>query len=183
MNFNYFNLAEGDTVINLGAHRGNATKIFSELVGETGLVISVEPIYENYCILVNNVKEWKLDNVITLNVAVSQKSHHDKIYLGSNSVNHSMKVNHEMGTQRILTLSWDDIVDLIGLTKVTLTKIDVEGMELETLNGMTHKLPKHMMIEDHSRFAYPRNTVEKLLEQKGYTYERKGLDIYARRKT
>ncbi len=61
----------GDTVLDLGANMGYFTKFFSDLVGSTGSVHSVEPIPSTTRILKYVVKKLRLTNVRVLNVAVS----------------------------------------------------------------------------------------------------------------
>jgi hypothetical protein len=56
----------GMVVVDVGAHIGYYTWIFSELVGPSGKVISYEPSPENFPILVHNIKKKHLHNVIPI---------------------------------------------------------------------------------------------------------------------
>src|SRR5918995_5956412 len=59
-----------DVVVDLGAHVGACTKFLSDLVGETGIVYSVEPFPLNFEILQLNVEKLQLANVRLINCAV-----------------------------------------------------------------------------------------------------------------
>ena len=61
----------GDTVIDIGANVGVYSKILSELVGPEGHVYSIEPFPPTFEILCHNVRKLRLDNVVPINVAVS----------------------------------------------------------------------------------------------------------------
>lgn len=181
MNLGYFKLKEGDTVVNLGAHRGKATLFYSSIVGKTGSVISIEPMKENFEVLQNMVREAGCYNVTLLNVAIGDKNEMGSLFIGTNSVNHSTTRNHGLGIQPVEIITWDELVKRTQLDDVTLAKIDVEGAELQWLRGMTRQYPKHIIMEEHSRFGYDVNVLMKMLRDKEYLYDKKGIHIYATR--
>jgi len=56
----YFKIKKGEIIVNLGAHKGNATLLFSRKVGKTGIVISIEPVLENYKFLIKTINRNKV---------------------------------------------------------------------------------------------------------------------------
>jgi len=67
----YF-ISPGETAIDIGANYGSYTKIMSQLAGANGKVYSIEPIKPIFEILQTNVKKLGLNNVETLNMAISE---------------------------------------------------------------------------------------------------------------
>jgi len=179
MDVNYFPLKEGDIVVNLGAHIGKHTQFFSGKVGETGRVIAIEPERTNYEKLVEATKT--LANVKTFMYAIGEKTGEGCLNIGTNSESHSTVRTFYGKTQPTQIISWDDLVSQSHLNYVTLAKVDVEGAEIQWLKGMTHTFPKHVIMEEHSRFAYPLKELTDLLEEKGYNYKVKRGHIYATR--
>jgi FkbM family methyltransferase len=64
-------LREGDIFIDVGANWGYFTCLSSKIVGDTGLVIAIEPIRATFLKLLNTIDRNKLFNVICFNVALS----------------------------------------------------------------------------------------------------------------
>lgn len=67
-------LHKGDHALDIGANIGIYTKYLSQFVGLSGKVYSFEPIPETFYYLENNIKKLRLNNVISLNIAVSDSS-------------------------------------------------------------------------------------------------------------
>ena len=180
MKFDHFHINEGDTVVNLGAHRGAATTFYSNRVGETGFVLSVEPEQENFLELHNTMEKY--GNVWTAQFAIGEETKTGFLNVGTNNVNHSTVRTFEDGErQEVEIITWDDLITKAGLTEVHIANVDVEGSECEWLRGMTHTYPKHIVMEEHSRFAYPFEELEALLREKGYMWVREGIHLYATR--
>ena len=68
-----FDPKEGDTVVDIGAAFGRYTLPASKRVGMSGKVLSIEPDYENFKLLNQNISLNKLHNVITLQIARIRK--------------------------------------------------------------------------------------------------------------
>ncbi len=136
-------LQPGDVVIDLGAHVGACTKFLSDVVGETGLVYSVEPFPLNFEILQMNVRKLGLSNVRLLNCAVSEvsgqlmmevptfaefgESFYDARLVPAGSTS-SLR-------QAIVDVKTVDSLFNGGSRPVSFIKCDVEGQELQTLRG------------------------------------------------
>ena len=118
--------------MDLGAGIGDYTLIASLKVGNKGKVIAVEPDSESFSLLVKNIRENKLQNVIPLNAAVSNKNE---------------KRNN------IFFTTIDSIAKNLKLKKVNIMKMDIEGFEYLALLGAKRTLirsrPK-LVIEIHS---------------------------------
>lgn len=182
MKLDYFDLCEGDVVVNLGAHQGKATLFFAPKVGETGKVVSMEPMTRNYHALQDAVLQSGYSNITLINAAIGEKTGLGVLYVGSSSVNYSTTRNQGLGAHPTRIISWDDLIKAMNLSHITLAKVDVEGAELQWLTGMTTLFPTHIIMEEHSRFGYDIKTLFNALKEKGYSYVKEGLHIYATRR-
>ncbi len=181
MNLSYFPLKEGDTVVDIGATRGDCTMFFSNRVGESGFVLAVEPEEENYLKLYGFLEKY--GNIWTAQYAIGDTTGKGVLNIGDTFESHSMMrlFADEGETQEVNVITWDDLMIQAGFTEVTLAKIDAEGSECEFLRGMTTVFPKHILIEEHSRFAYDLEELYDLLREKGYMWTKEDLHIYATR--
>lgn len=166
--YEFFPVKKGEIIVNLGAKHGKATIIFSKKVGKTGLVVSLEPIIENYRILIQTVIKRKLTNVIPLLTAIGNETCKSNIYLNIHDDQHSLVFNGGQGKRIIPVISWDDLVASINLKQVDLVKVDIEGSEIAFLEGMSKVFPDKMIIEEHARFGTDLVHLTRLLAERGY---------------
>lgn len=171
--YSFFPIEEGDIIVNLGACVGWATLFFSKKVGKSGLVIAVEPMIENYKVLINVIIKNKLTNVIPLLTAVGKDTSRRRINFNTGIGGHSL-IFIGLGVGRIVpVLSWNDLVTLLNLTHIDLAKIDIEGSETELLEGMSKVLPNKMIMEEHcwlgtNWMGTDMKYIMKLLEDRNY---------------
>jgi len=130
----------GDIVVDAGAHIGNCTIMFSRLVKGEGKVIAFEPFQESYAKLVDRVQRLGLTNVIALNKGLycddselSFKVFSDTT-LGANIANEVDK-NVLVDDIKIEVVKLDTVVKELNLPQVNLVKMDIEGAEIEALDG------------------------------------------------
>lgn len=179
MRFDYFPLKTGDVVVNLGANVGKATVFYSDRVGSTGKVVAIEPEKNNYNTLSHKTRDRY--NVYAYRLAIGDETKKGALHVGTNRVNHSTVREFNGDTQDVDVITWDDLMIREGITETTLAKVDVEGSEIEWLRGMTHTLPKYIIMEEHSRFAYKLEELFAALREKGYVWVTEGFHVYATR--
>ncbi|MEM1510841.1 MAG: FkbM family methyltransferase, partial [Thermofilaceae archaeon] len=137
----FYNIREDDVIIDVGAHVGVFTLKASRKAKE-GKVIAIEPHPQNYMLLLKNITINKLENVIPINLALSDSEGVAKLYISQFSPGHTIK-EKRIGLCRegfpnisyieIKTKTLDQIVDELGLKEVNFIKVDVEGAELDVL--------------------------------------------------
>jgi FkbM family methyltransferase len=136
----------GDYVIDVGANFGLYTKFLSDLVGGNGKVFSIEPIPLTFKILSSNIKELGLGNVSPMNLAISDmeglvemeipryetggKNYYQSSITTHGSENHGRRVKIE----RVMAKTIDDLFYNMS-SQITFIKLDVEGHELNCING------------------------------------------------
>jgi len=166
-------LKPGMITLDVGAHVGYYSKLFSGLVGKQGKVVAFEPHPTTYQLLVNNIRA--LSNVIPLEVAVANRSGRMPLYdfqveTGSASLlDHegrrtkaarevidglaprSTVMNNHIYDVEISTI--DNCLQILGITHIDFIKIDIEGAELLALYGMEKTLQKSQKVAMLLEFA------------------------------
>jgi len=160
----------GMVVLDIGAHVGYYTKLFSQLVSNTGRVVAFEPHPLTFGTLCRNVQA--LGNVTPLQVAVSDQGGTASLYdclLGPGSASlryderrrawyRSHLSNHEslprmqkgfpVASYRVKTTTVDSCLAEIGIRRVDFIKMDIEGAEMSAIRGMkqTLRLSPHLCL-------------------------------------
>jgi len=169
-------LREGDCFIDVGSHIGLYSLEAAKITGDLGKVFAFEPNPKTFTRLLINIYLNRFKNIYPILAAVSNKS---------GIIEMSLPPDSNWGTTRLSQAQNHDpffIVSTIRLdealksrlegNKVNLVKIDVEGLELEVLEGLFSScddyLPEHIIFEyipNHFPQAY--NAAQYLLN-KGY---------------
>ena len=166
------NTNTGDTIIDVGAHIGEYTLLGAKLVGEKGLIISVEPDHDSVISLKENIILNNFKNYLILEKAVGEKIETKSMYkineedvygyLDPYVENKKLKKYSEIEVTTI-----DDIVSSNNLNIINLLKIDVEGFEYEVLLGCNDTLKKNkikkIIIELHPSYLQSKGDNEELI--------------------
>jgi FkbM family methyltransferase len=147
-------LRPGGQAVDLGANAGFYTLAFARAVGPAGRVLAVEPASEASARLEENVRRNGLENVRLVRAAVgaapgSLTLHLSAVDLGSSSCVNVPSPFEAAGTERVPATTLDDLVAQAGMAP-DLVKIDVEGMELQVIQGAARLLAERrpaLMVE------------------------------------
>lgn len=138
------NLRPGQVVVDAGASAsGIATMCLAKLVGNTGKVIALEPDKKNFKILCDNLKLNGITNVEPLNLGLWHKREALKFASGmgeSSSVQFSSESTQPVEVIECVDL--DQLLQDMKIPRVDFIKMDIEGAEIEALQGMTGTLKK-----------------------------------------
>ena len=157
---------KGDWVVDLGANIGHYTLRLSDLVGHTGRVVSFEPVSETFAQLCGNCAQ---DNVTLINAAASDCFQEVRMHIpteASGLPNHYQAQISEAGNRVAVSIP----VDSLGIdNRVALIKIDVEGHEVQAVDGAWQLICRHkpILIIEH-----PAESVIRKLESIGYQTSR-----------
>jgi FkbM family methyltransferase len=119
----------------------------------TASIRSFEPVSENYYLLKNNCSHLK--NQSSHNVALGEENKKTKIFLQGASVIHSLRddlnkpSSEASKSEDIEVKTIDCVINDFKTPSIDLLKIDVEGYEIEVLNGAYKSL-----VEKKVNFIY-----------------------------
>lgn len=150
-------ICPGMVVVDIGAHIGYYSRLFSRLVGKSGCVFSFEPCSENYPVLSKNLSHHRYRNVAIFKKAVGAKNTQATLFISPGHSNHSLNAGftESVGQEQVEITPLDLILEQQGISQVDFIKVDVEGFEIEVLNGMRGIIAKspnlHMLVEYNAR--------------------------------
>jgi FkbM family methyltransferase len=172
-------LSDGMTVIDVGAHQGRYAIRFSRKVGESGRVVAVEPDTRNLAVLARNLELNGIHNVQSIQAACW--SHREPLeFLPATTLDLSRVGKSRGPKDDLVGLPLDELVADLGLHRVDLLKIDVEGAELEVLEGsktVLQKFQPRLFLEFHGTLS---GSVD-WLHGHGYAVQRKRDDPWTQR--
>jgi FkbM family methyltransferase len=159
-----------DIIVDVGAQYGDYAILCSKYYHAK--TYTFEPLPDNFKVIKQNAKmnDIKDNSLKMYNVALSNKNYEGYIYYSGDMA------NKELGGKKIKTKF--RTLDSFKL-KPTILKIDVEGFELDVIEGAINTIKKYkpkIIIETHSR-ELERQTKEKL-NTLGYGLKHTGRVVY-----
>lgn len=133
-------LTPGMTALDCGAHVGEYAALFAMLVGTAGEVHAFEPDPEMFDYLRGNMERNSLHNVVLNRVAVASRGGSEPFARQPDPTASSLarfSPSPCADIVEVAAVSLDEYAVAHGLTAVDALKVDVEGAELEVLEGAT----------------------------------------------
>lgn len=144
-------LNPGDVFIDIGANIGLHTLAAARAMQGDGKIIAIEPFEPTKHLLEKSVWMNGFSDITEIHqAAVSNKSGHQKLFLGATSGHHSLfPLDIPSGLSKkpveVPLIRLDEVINQTN-QKVNLIKIDVEGAELEVLNSATSIIKQNIDI-------------------------------------
>jgi FkbM family methyltransferase len=178
-------LQPGMVVVDGGANEGLFTLFAAQRVGPEGTVLSVEPSTREFERLEANIEINRLGNVKAFKVALGSRAGEvvlavaEPRHAGMNTVEprdpgHSVPLWTE-STEAVSLETIDEIVARSGLARLDLVKLDIEGSEVDALDGAHAAIarfrPIILLEAEEERLAQQGRTKEDLtraLDELGY---------------
>lgn len=169
-------VSPGDFFIDVGACEGFYTVLVSSLVGPNGMVYAFEPSMNNLDTLVVNCRLNGCKNVRISMDAMSNHTGNGMLYLSKKPGLHSLKEglrDRNEGTQPVILTTVDAFSrDHVPDRAVNGMKIDVEGMELEVLEGAHETLSSYyfsyLAVDIHPSLGTDVHSVKALIQDCGF---------------
>lgn len=149
-------IGPGMVVVDIGAHVGYFTRIFSNLVGKKGFVFAFEADPENFELLKKNTRHLK--NVRCYPLAVTDRAgmidfYHCEEKAGCHSTLPHVPLNYTMRKIAVPSIPLDTFLAQENIPHVDLIKMDIEGGESAAFRGMHNVLGSAEPISLVTEFA------------------------------
>ena len=141
-------LKPGDVFFDVGANVGYYSLLASQIVTSAGKVHAFEPVAESLAVLERAVNANGVSNIVLNSVGVGAGEGVVTLYTSDvGEVRNSGQASATPSENRprprsIRVISLDEYTRSRGVGRVRLVKIDVEGMELDVLRGMSTLLSR-----------------------------------------
>ncbi|MCS7237003.1 MAG: FkbM family methyltransferase [Thermoguttaceae bacterium] len=166
----------GDCVLDIGANIGYYALLLSQLVGERGAVLAVEPHPGNFRLLCQNLRLNRVDNVWVAQAAVAATEGTAQLEVSHASNWHSLVQSGLRPPGRaitVATITVDRIRQLWG-RPISLMRMDTEGYEGHILQGAKRTIAEDrpaLVVEVHPAFLGPEGGLQFLEELLAAGYE------------
>ena len=154
----------GDTVIDIGAHKGAFTYWMSRAVGPRGKVLAFEPQPELSDYLNRAINRLRLNNVEVIESALSNRSGRATLYRATQQVSPGASLEVDPSTAEdsfeVQICPLDDVLAERGIKSVSLIKCDAEGHELKVFEGGRSILSRcrpHLLFECETQHHWGRS--------------------------
>lgn len=132
-------LNPGDTFVDVGANVGLFTVAAGRKVGDAGCIFAFEPAPETMAALTDTLRLNGLSSIVTLHQsAAGRENGTAQLHVGRICGHSSLLPLEEK--RETIDISIVALDDILGDRKVDLIKIDIEGWELEALEGLRKTL-------------------------------------------
>lgn len=181
----YFEFNKGEIIVEAGAFIGFYVMRVSELVGEVGKVIAIEAVPENFEIMKRNVEANGLKNVVLVNKAIWNTPTKIKFYREGKQIG---SITQEVvATDQYIEIPADTIDNILAennISKIDFARIQLNGVELEALEGMEKTLnshPKILVAGIYTKNGVPvQQLLKKHLDSKGFQTEIWGGSVFGK---
>lgn len=136
-------LRPGFVAMDIGANIGVHTLRMARAVGESGRVISFEPMPHLQNKLQANIRLNRLESIVeTIAVAVSDAAGETKMSGSEDTFNQGTGRMDDQGGTTVEVITGDSKVQELGLTQLDLIKIDIEGYEMKAIQGLAESIAR-----------------------------------------
>ena len=183
----HFNPKENDIVVDVGSNIGTYTIKAASLVSKNGHVFAIEADPVTFERLIKNLVLNNISNVTAINLAAFDKKKTLKLYRSNVSSTNSVIFKKDSDFIKVQASTLDEMKDSFDIPFINWIKIDVEGAEIEVLNGAKKILSENdnlkILLEVHSeKYA---DTIEHILKEYNFKiindkkYESSSWHLYA----
>jgi len=184
----------GERFLDIGANVGIYTLAAAHRVGETGRVYAVEPHKPNAVSLMRNVLRNRLqDRVDVLTTPLADRRMVATFYykdLSPSSTGSQLDATHVAGkefipaaSEVVLGLSVDELIEAKAIEAPHHVKIDVDGIELSILQGMSALLgsPERPLSVQVELNVGEQEAIESFMSAKGYKLDHRHFTANGKR--
>lgn len=170
-----YSVARGDTTVEMGAFRGCFIVRLCEEVGPEGKVVAIEPMPDNVRILKKNLKANRIENCTVIEKGVWHEPD-TMVFNRKEKDNQSSSLviaDHGKEQFSVPVDSLDNILAEANVNRCDFMVIQLNGVEIDALQGMTQVRPTHLAIA--ARYDKPgQNAIEEIgnwMDSNAYQFE------------
>jgi len=173
----YFPFYKTVNIIDIGAHYGFFSLFAAANTSKDSKIIAIEPDAMNFNRLVQNISSNNLQNVESINCAISSENGQSEFFSG-NGVNSTLLNDYALKkpgsiSKAIETQTLTKIIEDNNLSYIDFLKMDCEGAEYQILQGMPSRVFDKigiisMEFHDTKDVRYTGETIIKILNQNGF---------------
>lgn len=139
-------IKNGDVVLDVGSNFGSMTLAFSNMVGENGIVYSIEAQKCVYDFLIKTIEANSLDNVIPINKAIHKEDGLNVYFPNIDFSEYSAFKDAPYSGNAIIGNNGIPVktitIDSLKLDRVDFIKVDIQGADLFALQGAKETILK-----------------------------------------
>jgi FkbM family methyltransferase len=177
-------IVKGKVFFDVGANIGAYTL---SLAKEAQRIYAFEPEKLSYSSLVDSLKLNQITNVLAYKIALADRNQKEiPLYINiANRGLSSLKVHYPEGEQTVASVTLDSFIKTHKIRKIGLIKIDVEGSELDVLEGAKDTLLEigpPILIELNGKILSqaglsPINIYRTLVKYRYHAYQLRGSEL------
>ncbi len=151
-----YEISNDDLVIDVGGNIGSFA-LYAASKARHGRIVSLEPILDNFRLLVRNVRQNRFENIITKRAALVARRAPVRVYLstygeGGHSVRPDL-AQQSRDYEEVDGITLEDVMEDFQLPHCDFLKLDCEGAEFEILQqinpAVCHRVKK-LVVEYHT---------------------------------
>lgn len=139
-------LQPGMSFVDVGANKGYFSLLAASILGTSERIVAVEPEPTNYYWLRRTLCSDRYPEVSVVQAAVGSAPGKGHLYLGEKSGWHSLIRSGDRQHIEVNLTTLDELTHHSGLETVDMIKIDVEGSELEVLQGARGTIERNSSV-------------------------------------
>ena len=182
----------GDTIVEVGAYLGYHSMKVADIIGESGQLIAIEMVEENFEVLRRNLEDNYPNTCKAIRSAIAENEGTFKAYLGGSQANGLR--NDVIATGRreahmttVRTRRLDNLLSEIGVDQIDLLSLQLNGTELDVIKTLPSSFFKNVkavaVAANYDRTIVPvSHEIAEVLDGSGYDVEIYDNWVYALRR-
>jgi len=143
-------LPKNGVLIDVGSNMGYCSLLASEVVGEDGKIIAIEPSERDFIRLLDNINLNNLKNVSSYRLVISDREGDASILIASEErsalntlgTEFAYKGVEKLRSETVKSTTLDAFIEEERIEKIDVLKLDIEGSEYQALKGAKNSIEK-----------------------------------------
>ena len=171
-------VAEGQTVLDIGGHIGHHTLTLRDCVGDSGEVYVFEPNPENAKMISDTVQQNGIENVKIIEKGVGKSTGRRRLHVANENTGAAsiFSLRKDLETIEINMTRYDEFSQEYEVSHVDFIKMDIEGAEKEVIPELNLSSIDTMLLEIHCKNHLTEGEIRKICTRLADKGKLEGLD-------